>query len=516
MAQVKSQLNINTGQGQAYNMSMSDQYTEVFQTKSSVDNSDAFTNLATIAKTGVSALKGSKVFVIKNNSDVPVEILFNVETHSDSSNIDQYSADAYITQILAANEFMVMPNQYMVGYNAAVSAGNAKTINNSTGYAVASTLEVDSTADVDTATDGAIASGSTTTTLYLEPYTSAANCTANLFRVGDLIRLENEICEVTAIGDKSDLANNYLTIRRGLHGSTAATHADDVSVDLPFFNSQSDFDAFTYAQTNSSGRFTATNLFGYGRSLTYPTGIVKGSFSMKFYNQGYQELGLSGLTSASNSGLTASTAYQFNITVDGSGAYALSFTADASDLSIGKVLSLIQAQFDAAYYASSGNLKNERVSIGLVGGDIRVTSGQRTSASAVLLADSSGGDTDIWGVGIFPAVGDVETAIPAKLPDDSIYTKEAYLTLPNKNAFTYDNGKGNLIGGEASGSINYETGALDFTGPANAEFAVSFNYDSAHSGGINATNNQSNAIRSIAARSLNSKLNAEVELLGFV
>ena len=63
-----------------------------------------------------------------------------------------------------------------------------------------------------------------------------------------------------------------------------------------------------------------------------------------------------------------------------------------------------------------------------------------------------------------------------------------------------------------SGTINYETGAIDLTGPANAEFVVSFNYDSAHSGGL--TNN--NTIRTLKARSLNSKIDAEVEVLGFV
>jgi len=57
---------------------------------------------------------------------------------------------------------------------------------------------------------------------------------------------------------------------------------------------------------------------------------------------------------------------------------------------------------------------------------------------------------------------------------------------------------------------------LDFTGPANAEFVASFNYDSAHSGGLNASSNQENGIITISARSVNSKINAEVELLGFV
>ena len=57
---------------------------------------------------------------------------------------------------------------------------------------------------------------------------------------------------------------------------------------------------------------------------------------------------------------------------------------------------------------------------------------------------------------------------------------------------------------------------IDFTGPSEAEFAVSFNYDSAHSGGIDASSNQENGIVSLSARSVNSKIDAEVEILGFI
>jgi len=532
MATLKTNLNITTDKDN-YSMGMTDSYDQVFRAIESVDSTDAFITIASLGKSlagvGGSAgqrLKGAKLIVIKNNSAVGAEIQLRYAEWKNNSTVDETNSvdlgpgsattSRQLSLLLGANEYIVLPNQWGVGYAEDASGGNAKTIDNKGGYDVATSLEVDSTANVDTATDGAMASGTTTTTLYLEPFTSSTNSSALLFRVGDLIRLENEICEVTAIGDLSDLANNTLTIVRGKYGSTAATHADAVSVDLPFFNTQSDYDAFTYTQTNSSGRLTTTNLCGYGRSLTYPTGIVKGSFAMKFYSQGYQELGLSGVTSASNSGLTASTAYQFQVAVDGGSAYDVDVTTDASDLSVGKVLSLIQAQFDAAYYASSGNLKNKRLTVGIVSGDIRFTSGSKTRVSAVALSDSSGGDTDLWGVGIIPAVANVETAIASVLPDDVVYDKQNYISSPNSSVFTYDDGKGNLIGGEASGTINYETGALDITGPPNAEPVFSFAYDSAHSGGTNETANQQNTIKEISARSCNSKLNAEVEILGFV
>jgi hypothetical protein len=502
MANLNSKLEITTTTGKSYDCIMEDNYTEVYQNINVVDNTDGFIELATLSKTNASALKGSKLLVLKNNSPVGVELQFHINEFNNSSNIDQYTEDLRITQLLGANEYMVIPNQYMIGYAADASASNAKTIDNKGGFDINSgNLYATATAPVgNILVDGAIN----------DTVTSVTVDDGDFFRVGDLLRFNDEIVEVTAI------STNDLTIRRGLHGSTAASHSDNAVIRFPFFNKYSDYDAFTHTQTNSSGRFGMQNLFGYGRSKTYPTGIVKGSFAMKFYNNGYQELGLSGVTSASNSGLTASTAYQFQVAVDGGSAYDVDVTTDASDLSVGKVLSLIQAQFDAAYYASSGNLKNKRLTVGIVDGDIRFTSGQRTRASAVALSDSSGGDTDIWGVGIFPAVANVETAVPALLPDDVVYTKDTYITQTNMGAFSYDDGKGNILGGEARGTINYETGAIDFTGPANAEFVASFNYDSAHSGGINASSNQENGIITISARSVNSKINAEVELLGFV
>ena len=517
MAKLEANLTVKAGQDKEYLCSMGDNYTEVYQEMAKVDNTDTFITLTSLSKTAPSILRGSKLIVIKNNSPVGVELQFHINKFTDTSDVDQYSADSRVTQLLGANEYMVIPNQYMVEYNGDVSAGMAKTIDNKGGYDVATSLEVDSTADVDTATSGAIAAGVSTTTLYLEPYTSATNCTANLFRVGDLIRLENEICEVTAIGDKSDLANNYLTVRRGVYGSSAATHADDVSVDFPFFNTQNNYDAFTYSQTNASGKFTSQNLFGYGRSLTYPSGVVKGSFAMKFYNNGYQELGMSGITPNTESGLAASTAYAFNITVDGGSVFAsLSFTTDATNTKFGGnngVLGKIQSALDTQFY-TAGNLFEKGVTVGIVNGDIRFSSTNRTRASAILLAAPSSGTTP-FGVGRVTAIGNVEKAVPALLPDDTVFDRETYVENKNQSAFAYDDGKGNIVG-SATGTINYETGALNINGPNNAEFAVSFNYDSAHSGGINATSNQENGIVTISARSVNSKIDAEVEIIGFV
>ena len=521
MAKLDANLTITAGQGKEYLCSMSDNYTEVYQEMAKVNNADAFVTLASLSKTAPSILKGAKLIVIKNNSPVGVELQFHCNKFTDNSNVDEYSSDVRITQLLGANEYMVLPNQYMIEYAADASAGMAKTIDNATGYSVNSgKLYVDSVANLAEAVDGS--------------ETEIDVNDGDYFRVGDLIQLGTttgttatniEIMRVTGI------STNTLTVERGLFGSITGNssaqttgHASGAAVHFPWFNTQEKYDkyhddanALGTAQTNSSGRYTAQNLFGYGRSATYPTGIVKGSFAMKFYNNGYQEFGMSGITPNTESGLAASTAYAFNITVDGGSTFAsLSFTTDATNTKFGGnngVISKIQSALDTQFY-TSGNLFEKAVTVSIVNGDMRFTSGNRTRVSAIALAAPGSGTTP-FGVGRIPAIGSVDAAVAAQLPDDTVFTKDTYIENKNQNVFAYDDGKG-AIKGACAGTINYETGAIDISGPANAEFVASFNYDSAHSGGVSETANQQNTIKEISARSMNSKIDAEVEVLGFV
>jgi len=521
MARLDANLTVSTQEGREYLCSMSDQYTEVYQEISKLDNTDNFITLATLSKTNASLLKGSKLIIIKNNSPVSVELQFHINEYQDSSNIDQYTEDLYITQLLGGNEYMVIPNQWMLGYSTDTSGSNAKTVDNNGGYDVNSgKLYVDSVANLAEDVDGS--------------ETAIDVDDGDYFRVGDLIQLGTttgttatniEIMRVTGI------STNTLTVERGLFGSITGNsssqttgHVNGANIYLPWFNTQEaynkyhdDANALGIAQTNGSGRYTAQNLFGYGRSATYPTGIVKGSLAFKFYNAGYQEFNLSGITPSTHSGLAASTTYQFNITVDGGSTFAdLAFTTDASNLNFGGnngVISKIQAALDTQFY-TSGNLFEKKVTVSIVNGDIRFTSGNRTRNSAIALAAPSSGTTP-FGVGRIPAIGSIEGAVAAKLPDDTIFGRADYVQSKNKMAFAYDDGKGN-IQGVATGTIDYETGAIDISGPANAEFVVSLNYDSAHSGGINAGANTENGLIDISARSVNSKIDSEIEIIGFV
>ena len=483
-------------------------YDVALKVNAELDNNDAFINLIAAGKdVGQNTLRGCKALLIRNSGMVGVELSFKGEEWADAAP-DTNGGVSYQSYLIPSGDFLYLPNLRQINYETATtSASNGETLDN---QAPDSNMYVDSTADLDHATANTMGSDATHTTLNLEDGHS------KFFKVGDLIRIENEICEVTAVGTGADLANSTCTIKRGLYGSTAATHADDVAIRLPFFNAYADFDKYSTAQTDGSGRYKAMNLFGYGRKGDdVASGFVAGSISGKFYEAGYQELGMSGITGSTESGLTASTAYQFTIAVDGGSAYDLDVTTSTNTKFGGSdgIIRKIQDALDAGFYAS-GNLFEKRVTVSIVNGDIRFTSGQRLSTSAISLGDSSGGDTDIWGVGRIPAVANVEAAVAAKLPDDVIYDAKTNQSMPNVDAMFYDDGHGN-IHGACSGTINYETGAIDIVNcPANAHFVISAAYGSAHAGGELYSSTKGNTISQIRGRSVNPKVNSSVEIIG--
>ena len=513
-------VNVNLSLGQNA-FSKSKNFNQVFENTQEVDNTDGFITILSVSATkGTSIVPSLKAFCIYNEGDVPAEVQFTYQEWKNNSNVDDANAVdtgggstnlRYATVLLPAGDFIYLPNGRFCGYNADASAANATTVDNT---APNSNMYVDSGADVDNTTASGIVGSASDTTVYLE------NGHSKYFKVGDLIRCTNEIMEVTAVGTGADLANSTLTVKRGLFGSTAASdHSDDDDVLFPFFNMVADFDKFSTAQTDKNGVFHAKNFFGYGRTGdAISDGVQAGSVGIKFYQAGYQELGLSGITPNTNSGLAASTAYQFNITVDGGSAYSLSFTTDSSNTNFGGkngVINKIQDVLNQQFYTTSSNLFEKRVTVGIVNGDVRFTSGQHLSTSAIALADSSGSDTDVWGVGRFPAVANVEAAVAAKLPDDTVYDKETYDASPNKSAFMYDDGQGNLIGA-GTGRINYETGEIRFTSLPNANFVLNVIHSSAHAGGVDAnTTNGKNTIQQIGARSVNPKLNTTIKILAY-
>tara|TARA_Y100000310_G_scaffold329597_1_gene399761 strand:- start:54 stop:1181 length:1128 start_codon:yes stop_codon:yes gene_type:complete len=341
----------------------------------------------------------------------------------------------------------------------------------------------------------------------------------SFYFVGDLIRVEDEIMEVTGI------SADVLTVIRGTHGSTAATHADPRTLRFPFFNAYNNFTEATggydKVQTNQDGKFLATNFFGYGRNTDgsgnqMSMGIVPGSICGKFYSQGYQEMNMSGITSATNSGLTASTAYLLDITVDGGTKFQdLTFTTDSSDLSMGKVITLLNDAFNTQFY-TAGHLFEKRVTVSIVNGDVRFTSGSHLSTSAILIEDTGDANSliDASAIGRFPAAAKIGDPVASALPPDTILDKKTGIEVQNVSQMFYDDGHGN-INGVCGGSISYSSGRIELiNAPAEAEFVVTANYGSAHSGGNHSGATAKNTLHQIKARSCNQKIDTIIEVIG--
>ena len=345
-----------------------------------------------------------------------------------------------------------------------------------------------------------------------------------MFRVGDLIRLDDEICKVREIVDTAGdgaYTPAHLVVDRGVHGTTKADHTNNTNIRLAFFNAYHPFTAATggydKVQTDNDGKFKATNFFGYGRATTEAaTGILAGSVAIKFYGSGYQELGLSGITAGTNTGLTAGETYYFFVAADGGSAYEVGFTVDASNTNFGGrngVLSKIQDILNTQYY-TAGNLFEKKVTVGIVNGDIRFTSGSYLSTSAIALtAGTSGADTttEIFAqaIGRFPILAKIEDAVTARLPDNTVPVGGTGQSITNERAFMYDDGFGKLIGA-GNGTIDYGSGAVSFTAKPNSEFVVSARYGSVLAGNVNAS--AFNTIEDISAISTNDKIETKVTM----
>ena len=516
MSQYIKEIKLGTAKGD-YIKRLTVSYNVVFDKIIKVDNSNAGIDLVNYGTSIANdTMTAPKAILVENAGGVGCELLFSTAewtTDADDTADSMSDATHYLAMLLPAGECVYLPNNRLVGTSGAVGGGMGVKVDN---QAPNSNEYTDSGADVDHATSATMGSDTSHTTLNLEDGHS------KYFKVGDLIRLENEICEVTAVGTGADLANSTCTIIRGLYGSTAATHADDVAVRFPFFNMHHDFDDTSYngggngsatvAKTNASGKFKAMNFFGYGRTAdAVCDGLVAGSVALKFYNQGFQEFGLSGITSSTKTGLAVSTTYTFSLKISGGSADDVAFTTDSSDVTFGNVIAKIQSAINDKFTTGT-NLKNKKARIGIVNGDVRITDSSRLSTGAILMAAPSSGATP-FGVGIIPAVGVLEAAVAAKLPDDTLRDSVTNASRKNTAAFLLDNGKGQLVGAGGGASINYETGEININSYANAEFVVSANTKAAHCGGAEDSATTINGVVTLEARSCNQKADTEIRII---
>ena len=358
--------------------------------------------------------------------------------------------------------------------------------------------------------------------------TVSASANSKYIRVGDLIRIENEIMEVLGTYEddptNSSLVAGDIRCKRGMYGSTNASHTDTPDIYFPYFNTFSEFDKYAsagYTQTNEAGQYASRNFFGLARNdSTAPMGLTPGSVCFRFYSSGYQELGLQGITSATNTGLTASTAYAFDIQVDGGTNFDnLTFTTDSSNLNFGGangVLSKIQSALNTQYY-TAGNLFEKAVTVSIVHGDIRFTSASRLSTSAIALTVEDGSDASFFGTGRIPAIGSIRTAMPSTLPeglDEVQYDPITGIGGKMLSHLAFDNGRGGITG-VCKGNIDYETGAFRlFNAPANANFEYSVLHSGPFSGKRDPSEGaRANSLIAIHANVLNKKMTGKVRVV---
>ena len=275
-----------------------------------------------------------------------------------------------------------------------------------------------------------------------------------------------------------------------------------------------------YFSTESAGSHAVTN------------GITPGSISINFYSAAYQEFGITNKTWAgkrqtpsSDTGLAANTAHRFKITADGGSAVNIVFTTDTSDTTWGNgvtgngVLKKINDAFFTAYKA--GTLVH-LPKIGIVDGDIRVTSGSRKSTSAIALADSTtGSETQMFGTGgIITHEGQIDAAVAAALETPLALDRKsdslAHLMIDKGNGTgsRADGGSFNMIAA-SSATAPYAPSNITMqvrNAPPYASFVMTYSHNAAHSGLPLTSDAAGNCIKNIFARSVNPNVYSRVKI----
>ena len=168
MAQYTKEIRLTTDKGD-YLKRLTGNYNVVFDKIIKVDNSNAGIDLVNYGTSVANdTMTAPKAILVENTGNVGCELLISTaEWTTDADNTADSLSDAthYLAMLLPAGECVYLPNNRLIGTSGAVGGGMGVLVDN---QAPNSNEYTDSTADVDTATDGAIASGTTTTTLYLE------------------------------------------------------------------------------------------------------------------------------------------------------------------------------------------------------------------------------------------------------------------------------------------------------------------------------------------------------------
>ena len=509
MANVKTTLTIAGENTNSF--SNSKNYTEEVVTKFYVDASDAFTDLIAFSPDDESPTKTAtstaapQSFCIYNSGVAGVEIQIQNTTWANGSPDTNGSEAVFNSMLLGAGDFFFSNNLRLIQYDEDTSSA----LGGVTSLALAS-------GKVSTALTATVARGGLVGIIDTE---DSATDTAIViddgalrFREGDYLYVDattDDVLRVVSV--ESDTA---FTAERGVLGYTAQILQNNSNVYMyagsHLHDKGTEDDSGVNIRTDKQGRFKGMLLADSGveprgtAQTSVAGGIVAGSVSIQFPEHGgYQNLGVS-IASSDSTGLTVSTAYAFRITDSLGTTSDIEFTTDSSDVSWGKVISLINTAFNDA---------NLDYTCGIVNGDVRFSAKKLLDGDSITLVDDADSSNEPWGVGNVPDTAAHESPVKTRWPNTTVTDVQSGKKVKNTKNMLIDDGNGRLIGDVGSGTIDYDSGIIDISGLYRAEFKTSFDFASAHAGIPTRAAALANMVGTIAARSTNSLKNAELTLV---
>ena len=505
MANVKSTLTVEAN-GTTNSFTNTKQYAEETVTKFYVDATDGFTDLIQFSpdsdsptKTGIST-GAPKAFCIYNSGSTGVEI--QLTTAGWAADSTQATATMFLSTMLGAGEMFFSNNMRLIEN----ADGNSSALGASTSLDLATNkvATLDATHSKSAGTSILTVLEDAADSIFIRVDDAAK------FRAGDYLFFDTSTSDAVLV---TAISGTTLTVERSVLGYTAQVIPNDSEVFLYAGNQLHDKgtedDSGVNIRTDANGRFKGQLLGDSGAvprgtgTTNVAGGIVPGSVSIQFPEHGgYQNLGVN-VSSTDSTGLAVSTAYEFRITDSLGTTSDIAFTTDSSDVSWGKVNSLINKAF------SDANLDYK---VEIVNGDVRFSAKKMLDGDSITLADPSDG-TEPWGVGNVPDTANHEKPVVTRFPTATITDVTSGKRVKNTQNMLVDDGNGNLIGDVGSGTIDYDTGIVDFTASYRAEFKTSFAYGSAHAGVPTRASSLENMVKLIAARSMNSLQNAEITLI---
>ena len=509
MANVKSTLTVEAN-GTTNSFTNTKQYTEETVNKFYVDATDGFTDLLAFSPDDESPTKtctataAPKAFCIYNSGNTGVEI--QLQAAGWAADSTQATATMFVSTMLGAGEMFFSNNMRLIEG----ADGNSNALGTSVGLRTA-TERVAAAFDLTHSKGAAISGMITDTEDAADATTIAVDAGANKLREGDYLFFDTSTSDAMRVtGTTGDTS---ISVERGVLGYTAQVIPNDTQVyayaGSHLHDKGTEDDSGTNIRTDANGRFKgqllgASGAFPRGTgATTVAGGVVAGSASIQFpLHGGYQNLGVN-VSSTDSTGLAVSTAYAFNLTTSLGASTNISFTTDSSDVSWGKVNSLINKAF------SDANLDYK---VEIVNGDVRFSHKKMINADAVTLADPSSG-TEPWGVGNIPDTSAHQSKVFTRFPAETITDVGSGKRIKNTQNMLVDDGNGNLIGDVGCGTIDYDTGIVDFTASYRAEFKTSFAYGSAHAGIPTRASNLENMVSIVAGRSMNPLKNGEITII---